>query len=87
MCQVFVMPHLRRALSLVCFLGHVTAAPRQVQAIVSPADEFTCQLIANPSPLDFDAFCSADGCWPAAWLLGAQKAATTSVVDLLQVTN
>jgi len=43
-----------------------------------------CAHEKNPSPLDFDSFCTAEkGCWPASWLIGVQKAATTSTVDAL----
>jgi hypothetical protein len=46
-----------------------------------------CATEPNPAPLDFKAFCSSGpnstGCWPANFLLGAQKAATTSVTQLL----
>ena len=35
---------------------------------------------ANPDALDFGEFCTAgEGCWPAVWLLGAQKASSTAV--------
>ena len=29
-------------------------------------------------------FCDGDGCWPGLWLLGAQKAATSAVYDVLE---
>lgn len=76
-------------MGLVALVGSVTAVAAVAQGgsaqTLSPQG-YACQLVANPSPLDFDQFCSqAAGCWPAAWLLGAQKAATTSLVDLLEV--
>ena len=39
----------------------------------------------NPNPLDTSGFCAADGksCWPPMYMLGVQKAATTSIVDVL----
>ena len=75
----------------------LTATPEEAQPAdpaepTEPAETpYLCpEPVANPSPLDFDAFCSTEfgsdefGCWPSAWLFGAQKAATTSVVDLLE---
>ena len=54
--------------------------------LVLPLSEaYACHTAANPSPVNFDAFCSEAGCWPALWLLGAAKAATTSTTNLLAI--
>lgn len=39
---------------------------------------------SNPDALDAFEFCDGkNGCWPAMWLLGAQKAATSAIYDTL----
>ena len=47
-------------------------------------DQKNCHTVRNRSPLDHSKFCNSDGCWPALWLLGAQKAATSAVYDVLE---
>ena len=43
-----------------------------------------CSQEANGDPLDVSGFCDyGSGCWPALYVLGVQKAATTSVVNAM----
>ena len=68
------------------FLHHGCAAavPGYTANTLTAPESYACHTAANPSPVNFDAFCSEAGCWPALWLLGAQKAATTSTIDLFE---
>jgi hypothetical protein len=48
-----------------------------------------CDAMPNPQALNFSAFCQTPDtkpgdCWPAMYILGVQKAATTSLADSLQ---
>ena len=48
-------------------------------------DQKNCHLAVPAQPVDMRQFCTpGDGCWPGLWLLGAQKAATSAVYDLLE---
>ena len=49
-------------------------------------DDKTCHaLTENPDGLNMSQFCTeSDGCWPGLWLLGAQKAASSAVYNVLE---
>ena len=52
-----------------------------------PIDQRLCHSSGQSSaPLNFSEFCSSSGthCWPALWLLGAQKAASSAVYEVLE---
>lgn len=62
----------------------LTASDSLAASDLDPSNE--CYSEANPNPLNFSALCGLDGgvgCWPALYLLGVQKAGTTSIADKL----
>ena len=78
---------MRRVLLVACAAA-VRAAPTPSTHVIAAADsepvwsaDTMCHAQANPHPLDFQQNCPAGStsCWPLLYLLGVQKAATTSV--------
>ena len=79
------------ALAVTCIMGAgvVPTGRRHPSSLLErdvPVSEGRCHvLLDNPDRLDTTRFCdSSEGCWPALWLLGAQKAATSAVFDVLE---
>jgi hypothetical protein len=70
-----------------------TGVPVKQSAAIAPEGNVSaasaalgeCKTASNPNPLSFRSFCASDGkCWPSMYLLGVQKAATTSVAETLE---
>ena len=68
-------------------IGKRLVSPSFDEAILDTSyDSLDCKTVRNHAPLtNFSHFCpkGSHGCWPAVYLLGVQKAATTSIIDAL----
>jgi hypothetical protein len=63
---------------------NTAVAPVLETNVTSLSAARVCETITNERALNFKSFCTNDKCWPALYILGVQKAATTSVAESLE---